>query len=265
MITDITQDLKDTENALRDLISDLLEERDGAHWVSKCGVSKDRILIWTERKNIEQKRQKSGTVDERLIYYADFYDIQSILNKNWDSPFSAVFGKWKEMEVLLTFLEKYRDIDAHRRELLPHQKHFIIGISGEIRTLITKYRSKKETTKDCFPRIENAVDNLGNTCSSVSKSIETKLILRPGDELQYIVTASDPNGEELNYSIEAEGRPMFHGGEWQKDNAFTLRVGEKHISEKFYVQICIKSNKNYHASGDRDDSVLFVYSVLPKK
>ena len=33
-------------------------------------------------KEIEKKRQKSGTRDERLLYYADFYDLKTILKKH---------------------------------------------------------------------------------------------------------------------------------------------------------------------------------------
>jgi hypothetical protein len=249
---------------MRDLISVLLTEKHGKGWEEYCGVTSERLTAWKSRQDIEQKRQKTGTVDERLLYYADFYDIKTILKKNWESSFSQVFGKWKEMEILFTFLERYRDMDAHRRELLPHQKYFIAGISGEIRTLITKYRSKMETSKDCFPRIESAVDNLGNMCLPDSKNKNTDLILRPGDELQFTVTASDPNGDKLLYSIEAVGKPMFHGGSWQSGNSFILTIEEKHISERCYIQICIKSNKAYHASGERDDYVVFSYVVLPR-
>ena len=69
-------------------------------------------------------------MEERLIYYADFYDLKTILKKNWDTSFADALGDWKTFDVWLTELEKLRDPDAHRRELLPHQKSLIIGISG---------------------------------------------------------------------------------------------------------------------------------------
>jgi hypothetical protein len=119
---DVTQALKDTENSLRDFISDSLGRNLGQDWIDRCGVSPERIERWKERREVETKRQNSGSVEERLLYYADFYDLKVILKKHWSGEFSTVFGDWKKMEVWLTELEKLRDPDAHRRELLPHQK-----------------------------------------------------------------------------------------------------------------------------------------------
>ena len=69
---DITQSLKDTENALRDFIASVLTKKFGKDWISKCGVSEDRIEKWKEKQQTEKKRQEAGVVEERLIYYADF-------------------------------------------------------------------------------------------------------------------------------------------------------------------------------------------------
>ena len=66
------------------------------------------------------------------------------------------------MDVWLSELEKLRDPEARRRELLPHQKHLAIGISGEIRNRLIRYRSKQETSEDYYPRIESVRDSLGN-------------------------------------------------------------------------------------------------------
>ncbi len=119
MEIDLTQALKDTENSLKDFIAAILEKEIGADWMEKCGVTAERLKQWQERKDIEEKRQSGGVVEPRLIYYADFYDIKTILKKNWDR-FADAFGEWKTMEVFLAQLETLRDPDAHRRELLPH-------------------------------------------------------------------------------------------------------------------------------------------------
>src|SRR6266487_2614817 len=161
MEADITQALKDTENSLRDFIAVILEKEIGPEWMKKCGVGEDRLKKWEERKAAEVKRQSGGAVEPRLIYYADFYDIKTILKKNWNR-FADALGDWKTMEIYLAELEALRDPDAHRRELLPHQKSLAAGIAGEIRTRLIRYRSKLETKEDYFPRIESAGDSLGN-------------------------------------------------------------------------------------------------------
>lgn len=260
---DITQALKDAENTLRDFIAATLQIKFGSEWEEKCGVSSERVQKWKERKLAEVKRQESGAVDERLLYYADFYDLKTILKKHWSEEFSQALGDWKTMEVWLTELEKLRDPDAHRRELMPHQKHLIIGISGEIRTRIAKFRSSQDTSESYFPRIESVRDNLGNiwTFGRAGDFVGTKMNLRPGDTLDFVITASDPLGDNLEYGIFAmPGREHS----WQESNSLSLTIQEKHIGTQCNVSLAIRSSRDYHAKDYCDDFVVFGYVVLPK-
>ena len=128
-----TQTLKNTENALRDFIAITLKESLGKKWVLNCGVSKERIGKWIERKTEEEKKYVAGVAEERLIYYADFYDLKKIIEKNRDKDFKKVFSSQKTINLYLDILHNFRNPDAHRRELLPHQEYLILGIAGEIR------------------------------------------------------------------------------------------------------------------------------------
>ena len=60
MSTDISQTLRDTENALRDFIAYILLEKLGPGWEGKVGVSPERLAKWAERKKIEGNRQDAG-------------------------------------------------------------------------------------------------------------------------------------------------------------------------------------------------------------
>lgn len=264
MDIDLTQALRDTENALRDFIASVLSQSLGPKWIEKSGVSVERIQKWGERKDIEGSRQEAGVVDERLIYYADFYDLKTILKKNWSGDFSGALGDWKSMEVWLDELEKLRDPDAHRRELLPHQKHLALGIAGEIRTKLIRYRSKRETSEDCFPRIESARDSIGNiwTPQSSSGPVFTHMVLRPNDIIDYIVTARDPEDMPLDYGIITSNE---HAVRWQKHGEFLIKITDKCIGEDFKVNLFIRSPRSYHATKWFDHNVLFIYTVLPKK
>ncbi|MDD8019457.1 MAG: Swt1 family HEPN domain-containing protein [Bacteroidota bacterium] len=259
-----TDALRDVENSLRDFIACVLERKFASDWINKCGISEERIKIWKERKEIEMTKFRSGTAEERPIYYADFYDLKTILQKNWNGEFSEALGELKRIEALLSILEGFRDSDAHRRELLQHQKHLIIGISGEIRNLLIKYRSKKETGEDYFPRIESVIDNLGNTwVAGKGNAIMTKSILRVGDTLEFVVTGSDPEGLELEYQVEnfnEQGRNI-----WTKSNNLTVKIEENHIGRQSDFFIRIKSPRKYHAQSAWDDCVDFSYQVLPAK
>jgi hypothetical protein len=264
---DVTQALKDTENSLRDFISYVLSDHFGSDWEQKCGVPEDRLKRWKERKETEKERQKSGARDERLIYYADFYDLKTILQKNW-KLFSSALGKKTTLEVWLNELGKLRDPDAHRRELLPHQKNLILGLSGEIRTKITRYRSSQETSESYYPRIEFAADNLGNSWKiGDNKEVNTRMILRPGDLLEYVVTASDPLGEPINfqYTIGTPARHNSHRSGWTSKNSYTFEVTDKCVGISFSVEINIISSREYHATAWWDDGVKFIYEVLPPR
>src|SRR5437870_12298755 len=95
-----------------------------------------------------------------------------------------------------------RDPDAHRREQLPHQKRLAIGTAGELRTRLVRYRSKRETTADCFPRIESARDSLGNlwTASDPSadrRQLDPKAAVPPRDQTFFLFTARSPEDGPL--------------------------------------------------------------------
>jgi hypothetical protein len=261
---DISQALKDTENSLRDFIAATLRKKYGDNWIDSCGMPEDRINHWKGRKNDEERRQKSGVVEERLLYYADFYDIKTILHKNWGKmpEFPDTFGDWKTTEVWLSELEKLRDPDAHRRELLPHQKNLVLGIAGEIRTRIIRYRSKQETIEGYFAKIESVRDSLGNIWTpSDPQPIKTGMTLRVGDTVDFVITATDPLGETLLYSILPKNRDRL----WQEENYGSWTVSHDQVGHQVNVFLLVSSSRDYRAHDYYDDVVVFTYDVLPPR
>ena len=256
--------LRDTENALRDFISAVLADRLGANWFNLCGVSAERVRIWAELKATESGRlAASGLVEERLIYYADFDDVRTILHRNWNGPFAETFGDWNTMAVWLAALGRLRDPEAQRRELLPYQKHLAVGVAGEIRTRLVRYRSKRETSADCFPRIESVRDSLGNLWTAASpklRQLDTKMALRPGDEIGFVITARDPEDAPLEYGV-VVGRVE----QWGETSALTYTFTEADVAASVSVELKIRSRRPYHASSSVDDEVAFEYQVLPPR
>lgn len=259
---DVTQALKDAENTLRDFIAVRLSHELGPDWIEKCGVSDERIAKWRERKEAEVRRQVSGTVEARLLYYADFYDLKPILKKHW-AHFSVALGELKTLEVWLSDLERLRDPDAHRRELMPHQKALAVGISGEIRSRLIRYRSKLETNEDCFPRIECVRDSLGNVSTPPGCSSDTKLVLRPGDLIDYVITAGDPLGQPLQYRALVSTRGSF--SPWVEANTYRVKIEPSDVRRSFAVHLFVQSSREYHANDGYDDAHSFLYSVLPSQ
>jgi hypothetical protein len=264
MDTDVNQALREVENSLRDFIAYALERRYGTNWIEKCGASPLRVAKWRERKATEVKRQQAGAVEDRLLYYADFYDLSTILKTHWSDEavgFSDALGKWKTIEVFLDELEKLRDPHAHQRELMTHQKHLMLGLSGEIRNRLIRYRSKMETSEDYYPRLESVRDNLGNVWVPGNSANITGDRLRVGDALEIVVSATDPLGETLSYRIyRVYGA---HPIQWQENNVLRLNITAEDVRRDFKVIVYMRSPRQYHAKGTWDDDVLFQYEVLP--
>lgn len=200
-------------------------------------------------------------MEERLLYYADFYDLKTNLDKHWEGEFSVALSKKSTFNVLLEELENLRNPDAHRRELLPHQKALAVGIAGEIRTRLIRYRSKMETAAGCFPRIETVRDSVGNLYLP-NKTGRSTVNLRPGDSIDFVVTASDPLGEPLLYGMSLQ--PSHHGpSSWQKLNSFRWDVVA--VGAPFGVYFWIKTGREHHAHDGYDDMLMSAYDVLPPK
>ena len=264
---DISESLKAAENSLRDLLNFVLSNELGEDWFRSCGVSDGRVEEWEKRKSVDEK--KFGHADPRMIYYADFYDLKTIVRHNWNRGLSDVFGKLKELEILLGLLDDLRNPDAHRRELLPYQRHLALGISGKIRSKITEYFCKMETGKSYYSRIESVQDSLGNTWAIGERnSLDTGCVLRPGDQLQFKVVGADPLGEPLEFATLPMVAP--HEFSWSSHGDFDLTIESNHIQEKLWIFIAVRSRREFHAKsapwlGKVDDIVKFGYEVLPPR
>ncbi|EKS9915571.1 MULTISPECIES: Swt1 family HEPN domain-containing protein [Burkholderia] len=258
---DAETELKLLENSMRDVIQIVLKNKFGPQWLNNLKVSPERVERWRERLETEKKRLPGKALDGRLLYYSDFYDINTIIKKHWSDGFSDVFGDLKTIEIFLGQMEKLRDPNAHRRELTNHQKCLIAGISGELRIQIMQYRGRGENVDSYFAVIEAIKDNLGNSypCPHGGNMVIAEQILRVGDTIEFHVTSTDPNGGQLEYSIARTGKPE----DWQKENHKTITLTEEHIGKFCDFSIRIRTDKPYTALNGYDDIVSFRYTVLP--
>lgn len=260
---DTSQELRNAENSIRDFVVEVLSRKYGGDIESHFGVSDVRIEKWKERKTIEEKRFSSTSIEERLIYYADFYDLKTIIKKNWGDcdELRDAFNNLKKIEFYLDELDKFRNPDAHRRDFLPHQEKLIAGICGELRSNIVNYRSNMETGDGYFPRIEFVRDNLGNSWKpGQGKNVNTKQTLRVGDVIEFLVTAIDPEDLPLKYYCSIDGV-------YREENKFSLEVSDKMIGRRTAISVGIQSPRDYRAvNGNQlDDWITFLFQVLPKE
>lgn len=115
------------ENILRDLIERVLQDRHGDKWLDHLGVTGERRAGWEDRREVERKKRTAGSIDERLLYYADFTDLFPIIKKKWDPDFRECFGDQAELKTYLEKLADLRNPDAHSRSLLEVEEQLVAG------------------------------------------------------------------------------------------------------------------------------------------
>jgi hypothetical protein len=259
-VLDVEAELKRLENSIRDFIEYVLRQKYGRGWIDRLEITPERVARWTERKETESKRLSGEELEDRLLYYSDFYDLRTIIKKHWQDGFAEAFGKLKVVEVLLGEMEKLRDPNAHRRELREHQKHLIAGVSGELRIQMMKYRGKREDADKYFPVLEAVSDSLGNKVSnpSYAQTLQSQHPVRVGDEVEIRAFSTDPLGDDLEFSIARIGQK-----DWSETNCRTIVFREDDIGRTCDIQVMIRSSRSYHAYSHFDDYVQFRYAVLP--
>lgn len=255
---EIAREIKDTENALKEFVASVLVRNIGENWMENCGLPMANIDEWRKKKALNEEQVKPMHGAEQPIFYADIEDIITLIHKNWEYEFHSVFGNKVIIEAYLKTLSQFLHPEQGRRELFVFQKHLLLGITGDIRTRITAYRSLIEVGKEGFPRIESIKDSFGNLWT-VGKPmrIKTNTNLRVGDVVEYIITAVDPEQLPLQYKI--------FGFKWETSNILHLHIEEKHVARNAKVNLAIRSKRKFHAYPlGYDDRVVFEYQILPK-
>jgi hypothetical protein len=256
---DIFQRLRDAEYALKDHVEAVLQEKVGPDWIALCGIGEDRFGKWAERRDAALRSGEG--IEKRLLSYCDLSDLALILREHWNAVFSDVFGDLANMEAYLRVLERYRD--SGKRQLWVYDKCLIVGISGEILAKIARYRHRRETAEDYFPRIDEVLDNMGNHWTSgMGKMVFTRALLKPGDDLEIVVKVFDPESWTLQYGIKPDSSLEIS---WGDSNCLFYRVKETDVKHPFFVTLLVRSSRNYHAMGSFDDFVNLGYAVVPKR
>jgi hypothetical protein len=217
-------------------------------------ISPERIQIWDAKKEIESKR-KIGLVEDRMIYYSDFYDLKTIIVKNWDA-FTPVFLNKKRFEIFFDEVERYRNSIAHGRPLLKSQLLILEGILQDQKNLRAIYHNKNEMKDDYFIRINKVSDNLGNSWTS---SIQVnKTPLRVGDTYELLIEAVDPKNREIEYEVSftSSGHRIV-----QNDNRFNIEITPNLIAQTTMLFISVRTP---NAEYKNENAFQIVCTILPK-
>lgn len=224
-----------------------------------------------ERREEESKRRPGVSVDPRLLFYSEFTDLASIIDKHWDDGFIDCFRDKKRIQLDLKRLLGYRNPGAHSRSLiLPWERDLVSGLTGLIRNEVTIYLSEKARTEDepdFFARIEEVVDHFGNRY--VGKATDGRGSGNPsqrlyvGDILTLQCRGSDPQGKELYWDMNALGTAgrNFKGDTGRLDYEITNR--EVGASTAFLAHLRCPERPYSRLDMDDDDRLILHFRVDP--
>lgn len=184
------------ENILRKIISIVLGINDDTDF----GVTQDRIEKWKEKREIEYKKYDGIIIENRIIYYSDFYDLETIVSKKWEKLKPILLDK-KKFEVFHKEVEKFRNTIAHGRELYSYQQKLLEGIVQDLKTTFILYHNKNMNADDYFIRVLKVTDSLGSIHDTTDLYYQsTGKTLRVGDTIEFYIEAYDPKGKQIKYS-----------------------------------------------------------------
>ncbi len=263
---DVNEELKMLEQALRDIIVFALNIKYGASWIDILKITDDRKNIWKQKMEEESKRLKGNILDNRIIYYSDFYDLETIIDKHWDDVFKEIFYDKKQLMVFLEIISTYRVAIAHNRELLEHQKNLLVGISGTIRRLITEYKADKDSEDNYYPKFQSIIVN-GMDIITPEGSIQLfNKKYHVGDEIEVIVNVITPPDIKVTFAICMSDEVLFKfcDKDFSNNNRKIFKLSKKDIP-RTQIHIAVKSNQDFHRCGSLDLGEEHSINVLPIK
>lgn len=245
-------------NLLEVVLRDLIREVMGEGWLDYVDVNK-----LEGKRSAEAAKRRGIIATDDLIAYTEFFELKSIVLGNW-ALFEPALSKRKYFETYMDRLEGLRNSVMHSRTLLPFEEQLVQGIVGEIRNLVTIYRSTQGPDMKYYPQITEIVDSHG---LRLTPDRETGITLRPGQLVTFRCSASDPHGRELSWKLTVPSRD--HHREKVRSRAtgdevtLTWHVEEGDVRERSWIVIYLASTGPFHRHGFCDDSMEACYTVDP--
>jgi hypothetical protein len=246
------------EVVLRDLVRLVL----GDAWMQSRRVQVDEL----ETKRREDQAKRRGTaVNEDLLAYTDFTQLQQIILDDWNK-FGPALGSKKYIATYFDRLNGFRNPTMHSRPLRKFERDLVNGIVGELRNLIVMYRSARGPDTAYYPKIELVTDSLGNNKNG-ELVFSPKARLEVGECITFECRGWDPQDRNLTWQLMIDrGRDGNVVAEAQgSEVTLTLVITEEMVREHLLVEISMRSDGRYHRNGFYDDLVDFYYAVDPPR
>lgn len=252
-----TEAINLVEVVLRDLVRLVL----GDAWIQSRRVDIDKL---DEKRREDIAKRRGTAVNDDLLAYTEFTQLQQIILDDWDK-FSPALGKKKYIEVYFDRLNGFRNPAMHSRSLLEFERDLVNGIVGELRNLVVIYRSTRGPDNEFYPKIEQVTDSFGNN-PNVGLDVAPKQRLKVGDVVKFECKGLDPQDRNLIWQMR-EGIGFYNILAEAQGSEVTLELtitGEL-VQEQLRVTITMTSDGQYHRNRFWDEDCVFHYAVDPPR
>lgn len=202
--TDAFDAISTTENVLRDLIVRQLSLSTDASYEQVLSWSPKDVARLAKRRADDERRRSGMEVSQRLIDYTDLSHLRSIVEAHWNE-FEACFGDEAETLLFLERLEDFRNPAMHSRGLVPRERALAVGIAGQLRDQVTRFRAVQDQDDDPFPRIEYIKDSTGRDCRA---NQSPHPLVYPGTVIEFEASAWDPSGGDITWAVWVVKQPQ---------------------------------------------------------
>jgi hypothetical protein len=251
-----TEAINGIEASLRVLIHAVL----GKAWSETGAVDKDSLVT---RRTEEEKRRDGAAIESDLLAYTHIYELRKIITKNWEK-FKPALSDRKRFDVYMDRIEDFRNVPMHSRELLPFERELLSGIAGELRNMVTIYRSQQGPDLNHYPVLDSLTDSFGNEHDPGSVTNITGLRLQVGQVVEFRCRGWDAQNRELTWTLQSE---QWLSGALDRATGDTVnlrwKVTEADVTERAAVRIKMSSSGKYHRRGSWDEWAQFFYAVDP--
>jgi hypothetical protein len=249
-----TEAINLVEVVLRDLVRLVL----GDSWTQSRKIEIDKLK---EKRREDIAKRRGTAVNEDLLAYTEFTQLQQIILDNW-SKFAVALGKQKYIAAYFDRLNAFRNPAMHSRPLREFERDLVNGIVGELRNLVVLYRSSQGPDMEYYPKIEQVTDSFGNNPGTGLESGRLKV----GDQVKFQCRGWDPQDRNLTWElrigrtgIDFKVTTEAHGAE----ATLTLDITKRMVQERLHIEISMMSDSQYHRHGFYDELCDFYYAVDP--
>lgn len=241
-----TESINLIEQVLRDLIREIM----GESWQQHPGLNLAKL---EEKRDADGASRRGVVGGDDIINFLEFYHLQAIIEKNWHR-FEPALGKKKYFTAYMDRLEGLRNPAMHSRDLLPFEEQLVLGITGELRNLVTIFRSEQGPDMNYYPEITQIVDiTHGVTLPASGGNID--ITLRPGDVVEFRCVATDPQARPIHWQLDvmiSTGGVETIATATGDEVIMTWPVAENNVREAAVVAFSMTGDGKYHRHGHRD-------------